>query len=159
MKYRKKCPVCGRRFTTNRELNLYCSPDCQTAARRKRDREYKRAKRATGTAERMRAQEESARVRTERFNSRLQLSRESFGRRCAAGDAHALILREKASGGNCSPRYWELFARLSIEDAESSGMTSRVLVNGHSVYEDTFAEDVVKSIKERGYVFIELAKR
>ena len=107
----------------------------------------------------MRAQEESARVRTERFNSRLQLSRESFDRRCAAGDAHALILREKASGGNCSPRYWELFARLSIEDAESSGTTSRVLVNGHSVYEDTFAEDVVKSIKERGYVFIELAKR
>ena len=159
MEYKKKCPVCGRRFTTNRELNLYCSPDCQTAARRKRDREYKRAKRATGTAERMRAQEESARVRTERFNSRLQLSRESFDRRCAAGDAHALILREKASGGNCSPRYWELFARLSIEDAESSGTTSRVLVNGHSVYEDTFAEDVVKSIKERGYVFIELAKR
>lgn len=159
MKYSKKCPICGRRFTTNRETNLYCGPDCQATARRKRDREYKRSRRAAGSAERMHVQEENARVRTERFNSRLQLSRESFDRRCAAGDAHALILREKASGGNCSPRYWELFARLSIEDAESSGTTSRVLVNGHSVYEDTFAEDVAKSIKERGHVFIELAKR
>lgn len=159
MEYKKKCPVCGRHFITNRGLNLYCSPECQTAARRKRDREYKRAKRATGTAERRRIQEERARVRTERADAMRKAVQDDFARRCAAGDAHALILREKASGGNCSPRYWELFARLSIEDAESSGMTSRVLVNGHSVYEDTFAEDVVKSIKERGYVFIELAKR
>lgn len=159
MEYKKKCPICGRLFTTNRETNLYCGPDCQVAARRKRDREHKRLTRAAGAAERKKALEDRAQVRTEKANSRKQRARDSFFLRCAAGDAHALILREKASGGNCSPRYWELFARLSIEDAESSGMTSRAIVNGHSVYEDTFAEDVVKSIKERGYVFIELAKR
>ena len=84
---------------------------------------------------------------------------DNFDIRCASGDIHALLIREKATGGNCSRRYWELFALVSIEEAESSGVSSRVTVNGHSVYEDTFAEDVVKSIKERGYVFIELAKR
>lgn len=159
MEYRKKCPVCGRDFTTNRELNMYCGPECRTAARRKRDREYKRTKRAAGAAARRQDREESSQARKERVDARSRAARDDFDRRCAAGDAHALILREKASGGNCSPRYWELFARLSIEDAESSGTTSRVLVNGHSVYEDTFAEDVAKSIKERGHVFIELAKR
>ena len=159
MEYRKKCPVCGRYFTTNRVLNLYCSPDCQTAARRKRDRDYKRKKRAAGTAERRQDREERAQVRKERVDARLRSVRDDFARRCAAGDVRALLIREKATNGNQSCRYWELFALASIEAAEISGTTSRTMVNGHSVYDDTFPDDVMESIKEHGQIFVELSRR
>lgn len=159
MEYKKKCPICGRLFTTNRETNLYCGPDCQAAARRKRDREHKRLTRAAGAAERKRALEEREQVRTEKANSRRQRARDIFSLRCAAGDIHALLIREKATGGNRSRRYWELFALVSIKEAESIGKDSRVIVNGHSVYEDTFPENVLESIKERGFIYIELSGR
>ena len=84
---------------------------------------------------------------------------DNFDIRCASGDIHALLIREKATGGNCSRRYWELFALVSIEEAESSGVSSRVTVNGHSVYEDTFAENVMESIKQRGLIYVELSGR
>ena len=155
MKYKKKCPVCGRHFITNRELNLYCSPECQTAARRKRDRDYKRKKRAAGTAERRQDREERAQVRKEKVDARLRSVREDFARRCEAGDVRALLIREKATNGNKSCRYWELFARASIEEAERSGTTSRTTVNGYSVYSDTFADDVMDSIRKRGHIFTE----
>lgn len=159
MEYNKKCPICGRRFTTNRETNLYCGPGCQTAARRKRDREHKRSKRAAAAAERKKAWEEFSRVRTEKANSRSRLTQDNFDIRCASGDIHALLIREKATGGNRSRRYWELFALVSIEEAEISGTTSRMIVNGHSVYEDTFAENVMESIKQRGLIYVELSGR
>ena len=41
--------------------------------------------------------------------------------------------------------------------AERSGTVSRVVVNGHSVYEDDFADAVLESIKERGQIVTELA--
>ena len=155
MKYKKKCPVCGRHFITNRELNLYCSPECQADARRKRDRDYKRVKRAAGAAARRQCQEESAQVRKERVDARRQIVRDDFSRRCAAGDVQALMIREKATNGNQSRRYWELFSRVSIEEAERSGKTSRTTVNGYSVYSDTFADDVMDSIREQGHIFTE----
>ena len=133
MEYRKKCPVCGRDFSTNRELNMYCGPECRTAARRKRDREYKRTKRAAGAAARRQVQEESAQIRAERVDARSRAARDDFARRCATGDVRALLIREKSTNGNQSRRYWELFAMASIEEAERSGTTSRTTVNGYSV--------------------------
>ena len=61
-----------------------------------------------------------------------------FERRCAEGDPHALMLREKGQNGTLSRRYWELFAECSIEEAEAIGRTSRTTVNGISVYDDDF---------------------
>ena len=138
---------------------MYCGPECRTAARRKRDREYKRTKRAAGAAARRQDREESSQARKERVDARSRAARDDFDRRCAAGDVRALLIREKATGGNRSRRYWELFALVSIEEAEISGTTSRTMVNGHSVYDDTFPDDVMESMKERGQVYIELARR
>ena len=80
-------------------------------------------------------------------------------RRCKAGDPHALMIREKAQNGNRSRRYWELFAKCEIDWAERAGTVSRLLVNGYSVYSDTFAEDVMESIQAHGPIVLELGRK
>ena len=155
MEYLKICPVCGKSLKTNNELYTYCGPECRVTARRKREREYRRAERASARPEPV--SEEYKRARSEETERRGRQSREDFERRCNEGDPHALLIREKTLHGNSSRRYWELFAQCVIDDAERIGTVSRVVVNGHSVYEDDFADAVLESIKERGQIVTELA--
>ena len=157
MEYLKICPVCGKSFTTNNELYTYCGPECRVTARRKRERDYRRAERAS--TRRNREQEEFERVTAEERKERNRKSIEEFERRCNAGDVRALLIREKSEHGNSSRKYWELFAKASIESAEQSGTASKTIVNGHSVYSDTFADDVIDSIQEQGTVIIQMMKR
>ena len=156
MEYVKICPVCGKTFKTGNELYTYCGPECRVTARRKREREYRRAERASARPEPV--SEEYKRARSEESEKRSQRSKEDFERRCNEGDPHALLIREKALRGNRSRRYWELFAKCEIDWAERSGTVSRLLVNGYSVYSDTFAEDVMESIKEHGPIVMELGR-
>ena len=69
------------------------------------------------------------------------------------------MLREKADGGNISKRYWELFAETEMSSADSSGIISDTIVNGYSIYNDHFADDVVKSIQDEGYITIKHVRR
>ena len=157
MEYVKVCPVCGKTFKTGNELYTYCGPECRVTARRKREREYRRAERASARPETV--SEAFVRARSEETERRAQKSREDFERRCKAGDPHALMIREKAQNGNRSRRYWELFAKCEIDEAEVIGRTSRTTVNGISVYEDDFAGLVMESIRERRQIIIELRRR
>ena len=156
MEYLKICPVCGKSFKTNNELYTYCGPGCRVTARRKREREYRRAERASARPEPV--SEEYKRARSEETERRAQKSREDFERRCKAGDPHALMIREKAQNGNRSRRYWELFAQCEIEEAERAGNISRLAVNGISVYEHGFADAVLESIDSQGYIVMELGR-
>ena len=157
MEYVKICPVCGKTFKTGNELYTYCGPECRVTARRKREREYRRAERASARPEPV--SEEYKRARSEESEKRSQRSKEDFERRCNEGDPHALLIREKALRGNRSRRYWELFAKCEIDWAERSGTVSRLLVNGYSVYSDTFAEDVMESIQAHGPIVLELGRK
>ena len=54
----------------------------------------------------------------------------------------------KAEHGNISRRYWELFKQCCIEDGYS------VVVNGHSVYDDLFVDNVMRSIADGNAICI-----
>ena len=157
MKYKKICPICGAHFETNNDQTVYCGHSCKAEAKRARDREYQRNKRERASESRRQYREEYERARLSEIAERDRKSKEDFERRCSEGDVHALLIREKTLHGNSSRRYWELFAQCTIDVAERSGTVSRVAVNGHSVYEDDFADAVLESIKERGQIVTELA--
>ena len=99
------------------------------------------------------------RKRAEQLEVRSRQVKEDFARRCEDGDLSALLIREKAAGGNSTLRYWELFAKAEIQDAEESGEVARTIVNGISVYEDDFAEHVVQSIERTGFIHAGVMKR
>ena len=147
MKYELICTVCGTHFTSGRWLSKYCSPECRKQGTREYMNRWKaehkendrRHKRAIVSADRNAEIEEHVRK-----------VREDFEARCAAGDPRALLLRERAEHGNMSRRYWELFAAAVIKEAEESGRVSKLTVNGCSPYNDTFADDVLESVKAFG---------
>ncbi len=159
MEYRKICPVCGAEFTTNNDQTVYCSRPCRLVVKRKRDREYMKAKRGERAEAKSKAREEYDRQRRVESEERSRQHKTEFERRCDEGDPHALLIREKMLHGNSSRRFWKLFAQCSIDDADRAGTVSRVLVNGYSVYEDDFAGKVLESIKTKGHIFTELSPR
>lgn len=159
MIYEKICAHCGKKFTSNRELIRYCSADCRKSARRLYQYEWNKAKRAKVSQQRKSNRSELSAARSAEIEERGRLSRDDFERRCAAGDVRALLIREKMLHGNSSQRYWELFAKCVIDESERSGTVSRMTVNGMSVYSDTFADDVMESVKERGSFVTESGKK
>ena len=159
MKYRKICPICGAHFETNNDQTIYCGHFCKAEAKRARDREYQRIKREQESESRRQYREEYERARLSELAEREKKLKADFERRCAEGDPHALMLREKGQNGTLSRRYWELFAECSIEEAEAAGETSRTTVNGVSVYDDDFAGRVLESIKDRGQIIMELKSK
>ena len=159
MIYEKICVHCGKKFTSNRELTLYCSADCRKSARKIYQYEWNKQKRAKTSQQRESRRSELSASRSAEIEERGRQSKEDFERRCAEGDVRALLIREKAQHGNSTRRYWELFAQCVIDDAERIGTVSRVVVNGISVYDDCFADAVLESIEERGNIITELGRK
>ena len=151
--YNYTCPICGKSFTAYRVLNRYCSEECRQNARREQDRNRKKELRAQRSEQRNAERKEADRKRAEQIEARNRQAKEDFENRCKEGDLSALLIREKAAGGNSTLRYWELFAKAEIQDAEDAGTVADILVNGVSVYEDGFAEKVMQSIKETGSIY------
>lgn len=151
------CPICGKSFTAHRVLNRYCSEECRLNARRAQDRNRKKEIRMQRSEQRNAERADADRKRAEQLEVRSRQVKEDFARRCEDGDLSALLIREKAAGGNSTLRYWELFAQSAIQNAEDAGTVSEILVNGVSVYEDGFAEKVVQSIKESGCIYTRTA--
>lgn len=158
MIYEKICAFCGNKFTSNRELTLYCGTDCRKSARKKYQYEWNKQKRAMLSQQRENKRSELSASRSAEIEERSQRSKADFERRCKAGDLHALLIREKMLRGNSSARYWELFAQCEIEEAERAGNISRLAVNGISVYEHGFADAVLESIESQGYIVMELGR-
>lgn len=155
--YSYTCPICGKSFTAHRILNRYCSEECRQNARRAQDRNRKKEIRTQRSEQRNAERADADRKRAEQLEVRSRQVKEDFVRRCEDGDLSALLIREKAAGGNSTLRYWELFAQSAIQDAEDAGTVADILVNGVSVYEDGFAEKVMQSIKESGCVYTRTA--
>ena len=167
----KKCPICGAEFTTEAPRKKYCSTACrrageravraawvQKSGHREKDRLRHRQKRETERqAKDERTAEASAR-REEEIAVRLEHIRNEFEKRCSAGDIHALLIREKSVNGITGRKYWELFRSCVIEEAEKTGVITETFVNGISVYSDLFADDVVQSIQDIGYIVTEVRR-
>lgn len=156
--YSYTCPICGKSFTAYRVLNRYCSEECRRNARRAQDRNRKKELRAQRSEQRNAERKEADRKKTEQIEARRKQVKEDFERRCEDGDPAALMIREKGANGNSTLKYWELFAAVTIQDAEDAGTVSGTLVNGVSVYEDDFPEKVMQSIKESGHIYTRTAK-
>ena len=118
-----------------------------------------KAARAKASGTRSQEREQFDKARRAEIDERDARIKADFERRCAEGDPHALMLREKGQHGTHSRRYWDLFAECAIDEAEAIGRTSRTTVNGISVYEDDFAGLVMESIRERRQIIIELRRR
>lgn len=159
MEYAKICPICGRAFITSTKRIIYCGKLCAGDARRKRDRDAKKAKRAEASRIRNTHREEFARARTLEAEARADEVRKGFAKRISENDPAALMLREKAEHGNMTPSYWEYFAQSEIEQAEFSGTELRTIVNGISVYDDNFSEYVLNSIESTGHILIDTVRR
>lgn len=147
MIHSKICPICGKAFETTHKLYLYCSPECRTEARRGQDRERKKGQTARKAAERNAARLEERNRRKADGQEALRISQEDFAKRCREGDPAALMLREQAAHGITGERYWKLYAQAARNEAETGGDHAIATVNGFSVFSDTFAEDVTRSIK------------
>ena len=157
--YNYICPICGKSFVAHRVLNRYCSEECRLNARRAQDRNRKKEVRIQRSEQRNAERADADRKRAEQFETRRRQVKEDFARRCEDGDLRALLLREKAAGGSSTLKYWELFAKAEIQDAEDSGEVSRTIINGISVYEDDFAKRVVQSIERTGFIHTWLMER
>lgn len=153
------CPICGKSFTAHRVLNRYCSEECRRNARREQDRNRKKEVRVQRSEQRSAERADADRKKAEQIEARRRQVKEDFARRCEEGDPAALMFREKATNGNSTLKYWELFAESAVQNAEDAGTVSEILVNGVSVYEDGFAEKVMQSIKESGCIYTRTASR
>jgi hypothetical protein len=152
MEYSLICPICGKKFSTTHKLYLYCSPECRAEARRKQDRERKREKTAQRAAERKAASLEAHNRRKADGDEALRKSQEDFEKRCRAGDPAALLIKEQTAHGITGERYWKLYAQAARNEAEAGGNRASATVNGFSVFSDTFAEDVARSIRNGAQV-------
>lgn len=172
MKKEKICPICGAEFVPKAPRQKYCSVSCsragaaavrskwiQRTGHREKDRLRHRERREQARQEQLKQSQEIQEQGRPRIASCIKQNHEDFIRKYEAGDLHALMLREKAAGGNTTKRYWELFAEAEMSTAESSGIITDTIVNGYSIYNDHFANDVVKSIQEGGHIMIKHIRR
>lgn len=167
----KKCPICGCLFDPDASSQKYCSEACrragaravrarwvQKSGHREKDRLRHRQKRETERQVKDERTAEASARREEEIAVRLEHIRNEFEKRCSAGDSHALLIREKSINGNTGRKYWELFQSCVIEEAEKTGVITETCVNGISVYSDLFADDVVQSIQDIGYIVTEVKR-
>ena len=168
----RKCPICGTVFAPDAPRQKYCSLSCRRAGaaavrskwiqktgHREKDRLRHRERRERIKQDKIQQSQELKERERVRIASCLEKSREDFNRRCEDGDIHALMLREKASRGNTTKRYWELFAAVEMSNAETSENITDTTVNGYSIYSDHFADDVMKSIQQGGHIEIKRIRR
>lgn len=158
----KKCPICGAEFTTEAPRKKYCSTACrragekavraawvQKSGHREKDREAHRVRRVEQKRQRDELERSKDLQRQEESQRKAEEIRADFAARCAAGDIHALMTKAKLEGGNVTAEYWSLFREYQLD------INGETFVNGISVYSDSFADDVVQSIQDTGYIFME----
>lgn len=158
----KICPICGQEFTAKNGNTKYCSNQCRVEgarlarkkwedrtgykeARREQMRAY-RAGEAVKRAKKREAEDRKRRKEAERKHAQAKaLYRERLQEKAAAGDPHArMFLHNKLE-----VEYWQAYK--DYELAFTGGYSSRT-VNGVSVYDANFAEEVVETIKNTGVI-------
>lgn len=159
------CPICGQEFTTNRSNTKYCSDRCKaegaklTRKKWEAKTDYKEKQRQRMQAYRSEQAEEQARLRAAEAQ-RLRAER------AAEFKKHKTALRRqlkaKASAGDPLARmqlsnplqleYWQAYKDYELQYANQSGQPSTRTVNGVSIYDTHFPEEVVQAIKEAGII-------
>lgn len=161
----KICEYCGKRFEGTKNQR-YCSDECAVlGAKRKRElylkthperlekqREYNRARR-------QRLQEVEAEINNSYVDSftdtfSIDDSIEELKSKAEAGDLSARCRMEILVHGKLSLPYWTAYKEAELSSCERSHTVR--LVNGISVFDDLFAEKVIDSITELGFIKTEL---
>lgn len=162
MSVEKICPVCGKKFIAEHGNTAYCSESCRiegaTIARKdweqrtgyktiRRDR--MRAYRAGKAAEKKAIQEATDRKRKEELAAEHEKRKKEQLKRlkdeAAAGDPQA---RMRLSN-RLQAEYWEAFRDYELQYAEEAGTPSTRTVNGISVHDTHFVEEVLRTIQEQ----------
>ena len=165
---RKSCPICGREFAAISNKK-YCSEACRIeGAKRARkswrvrtgynetQREKMRAYRQALADEKNAAQAEAdARRQAEaerRRKEAAEIRKQKLKERAATGYPSATMLLYSKQ----SPNYWQAFKEYELQFAASlsNPKPATACVNGISIYDDHFANEVIRSIKERNMIYI-----
>lgn len=156
------CPICGKEFTITNGNQKYCSEECRIEGTRRtrqdwvdrtgyreKKREAMRRHRARISAEEAEKRAVEEKERREAHQRKMdQLRRENQEREKELADSGDPFARMRLSD-RMSIEYWEAFRDYDLDYASQSGRTSSTTVNGISVHDDHFPEEVVKSIEER----------
>ena len=164
------CSICGTEFESKHWAERYCSDQCRKiAAKTSRAkwisksgyREKDAARKRKARAEKRAASDIMKQIRAESNAQQAEQAEaerlEAIQLRASEGDPLAIMALRRREGGHLfSLDYWNAFARYETQQAERMGKTSKCTVNGYSVYDDLFAENVIDSLSRQEQIYIRL---
>ena len=159
------CAVCNQSYETIFPNKKYCSDIC---AKRGRINKRKQWEQDTNYNEKQRIdklvkRQQEKEVRTAEETERLRLKKEEIDHKNAERIKNEKVeLEEKAKNGDPvarmnlakpnSKEYWEAYQESEIDYYNKWNTKSISVINEISVLDEDFAEKVVSSIKEKGYI-------
>lgn len=159
------CAVCNQSYETTFPNKKYCSDIC---AKRGRINKRKQWEKDTNYNEKQRLdklvkRQHEKEVRTAEETERLRLKKEEIDYKNAERIKNEKVeLEEKAKNGDSvarmklakpnSKEYWAAYQQTEIDYYNRWNTKKIRLVNEISIFDDDFAEKVVKSIEEKCYI-------
>ena len=164
-----KCEICGKMFTPNRANAKYCGDLCREQARQLKRKQWEsdtnyneRQRLIMRERDKQRAQESrqarrelSAKERERREAERqksFKKRREALIKKADQGDTFSALILEQQTNGNKTIKYWELFKKYELEQAERLGKPCLTKINEIPITHKDFALAVVLSIEETHYI-------
>ena len=165
----RKCAVCGKAFEAPKGNIKYCSEACRIEGterrrklweertgykekQRKRTAEYREKVLQEQTARNAKFLADMAERRETAIQEIQQKNKASLARRSAEGEPLACMMDAKAKGDDYS--YWKYFKEYQLRFSEESGGINKCHVNGISIHEKDFEQQVISSVKEAHIIFI-----
>lgn len=159
----KICVICGNRFVAGSQNSKYCCSECRaegakltrrawedkTGYKEKQKllmREKRGKQRKEDIEQKQKEKEERKRLNTERNNNRAKQIKMD----AAAGDPIARMLMVD----KYSKDYWIAFQDYELQMEKEYKRKSSKTVNGISIYDDDFADNVILSIRNIGKIVI-----
>lgn len=156
------CPVCGQEFIAKQGNIKYCSDRCRiegarlarkewksrtgyNEAQRERMREYRAGKAAELAAQKEAVERKQRADRAKALERAAAERQQRLQERAAAGDPHARMMLSN----RLQAEYWQAYKDYELEYAKEAGKPSNRTVNGISIYDTHFPEEVVRTIQER----------
>lgn len=163
------CTVCNQSFEAKHSNNKYCSDECRNQGRKNRrknwetetnynekqrinkmvQRQQKKELQTTEDLERIRLKNAEIKQRTDKRNE--QRTNE-LKKKAKNGDPAARMRLAKPN----SKEYWEAFRQYEIDQSKSFKNRTIRKVNDVSIFDEDFAEKVIKSIEVEGKIHSKL---
>ena len=157
----KDCLICGNEFVPDKISQKYCSEDCRLERNREADKLRKRAARAEEKAKRekekqriqQKKKEDMQKAELERQKVR-ELEQQRLKRKAKLGNPKARMKLAKPF----SAEYWKAYQDYEKGNIPLQEAKTVRYVNGISVYDDNFVENVMFLIEQDGVIYTDLKR-